>query len=241
MSAGRGGYASLGRAAAHEDMQLRCQKALRTGISRRLSPHGPSGADNSTGEGGVLAGRRRSRFPGLACRTGLGPALVQGVGAVACPVRRLPRLDRRFRADGFPQPRPSRPTAFEFGFLGGLRARPGPGMARNLGHLDVLASDTSAAALDERLGWPWRDVPARYGPWDRVYDLFQRWQRDGTWKYIFTWLQAQVAAVGRRSSTRQRETGNSSRTLWPKRTRRSTSQPITCCRRTTGPAPHHTG
>lgn len=40
----------------------------------------------------------------------------------------------------------------ENGFLGGLRARLGPGMARNLGHLDVLASDTSAAALYERPG-----------------------------------------------------------------------------------------
>nr|WP_324607703.1 transposase [Streptomyces sp. NRRL S-646] len=28
------------------------------------------------------------------------------------------------------------------------------------------------------------DVPERYGPWDRVYDLFRRWQRDGTWARI---------------------------------------------------------
>ncbi|WP_437107575.1 transposase [Streptomyces flaveolus] len=32
-----------------------------------------------------------------------------------------------------------------------------------------------------RTGAPWRDVPERYGPWDRVCDLFRRWQRDGTW------------------------------------------------------------
>ncbi|MDQ1051393.1 transposase [Streptomyces sp. V4I2] len=31
-----------------------------------------------------------------------------------------------------------------------------------------------------RAGAPWRDVPERYGPWDRIYDLFRRWQRDGT-------------------------------------------------------------
>jgi transposase len=37
-------------------------------------------------------------------------------------------------------------------------------------------------------------VPERYGPWDRVYDLFRRWQRDGTWKRIFTELQAQADA-----------------------------------------------
>ncbi|MFF7780490.1 transposase [Streptomyces tanashiensis] len=28
-----------------------------------------------------------------------------------------------------------------------------------------------------RTGAPWRDVPERYGPWDRVYDLLRRWQR----------------------------------------------------------------
>ncbi|WP_308312683.1 transposase [Streptomyces sp. ISL-11] len=32
-----------------------------------------------------------------------------------------------------------------------------------------------------RTGAPWRDVPERYGPWDRVYELFRRWQRNGTW------------------------------------------------------------
>ncbi|WP_425587834.1 transposase [Streptomyces marokkonensis] len=30
-----------------------------------------------------------------------------------------------------------------------------------------------------RAGAPWRDVPERYGPWGRVYDLSRRWQRDG--------------------------------------------------------------
>ncbi|MEU5114326.1 hypothetical protein AB0G64_22830 [Streptomyces longwoodensis] len=29
-------------------------------------------------------------------------------------------------------------------------------------------------------------MPERYGLWDRVYDLFRRWQRDGTWASIFT-------------------------------------------------------
>jgi transposase len=47
-----------------------------------------------------------------------------------------------------------------------------------------------------RTGVPWRDVPARYGPWDRVYDLFRRWQRDGTWKRIFAQLQAEVDVKG---------------------------------------------
>ncbi|MFD9504443.1 transposase [Streptomyces sp. NPDC060035] len=47
-----------------------------------------------------------------------------------------------------------------------------------------------------RAGTPWRDVPERYGPWDRVHDLFRRWQRDGTWKRILEELQAQDEAGG---------------------------------------------
>jgi transposase len=37
-----------------------------------------------------------------------------------------------------------------------------------------------------RVGAPWRDVPARYGPW----------QRDGTWRQILTGLQARADAAG---------------------------------------------
>ncbi|WP_422127593.1 IS5 family transposase [Streptomyces misionensis] len=47
-----------------------------------------------------------------------------------------------------------------------------------------------------RTGAPWRDVPERYGPWGRVYDLFRRWQRDGTWARILTQLQAEADAQG---------------------------------------------
>jgi transposase len=47
-----------------------------------------------------------------------------------------------------------------------------------------------------RVGSPWRDVPPRYGPWQTVYGLFRRWQRDGTWARIFTGLQALADAAG---------------------------------------------
>ena len=47
-----------------------------------------------------------------------------------------------------------------------------------------------------RTGAPWRDVPARYGPWQTVSGLFRRWQRAGTWQRIFTALQAQADARG---------------------------------------------
>ncbi len=45
-----------------------------------------------------------------------------------------------------------------------------------------------------RTGIPWRDMPAEYGPWGRVYDLFRRWQRNGTWHRIFTALQTRADA-----------------------------------------------
>ncbi|MGX8904647.1 IS5 family transposase [Streptomyces netropsis] len=47
-----------------------------------------------------------------------------------------------------------------------------------------------------RTGVPWRDLPERFGPWDRVYDLFRRWQRDGTWAKILTRLQTEADAKG---------------------------------------------
>lgn len=47
-----------------------------------------------------------------------------------------------------------------------------------------------------RTGAPWRDVPVEYGPWGRVYDLFRRWQRIGTWHRILSRLQALAQAKG---------------------------------------------
>lgn len=45
-----------------------------------------------------------------------------------------------------------------------------------------------------RTGAPWRDVPARYGSWQRVYGLFRAWQRDGTWARILGELQGLAEA-----------------------------------------------
>jgi transposase len=47
-----------------------------------------------------------------------------------------------------------------------------------------------------RTGAPWRDVPDRYGPCGSVYDLFRRWQRDGTWRRVVTALQGRADAAG---------------------------------------------
>ncbi|WP_435053495.1 IS5 family transposase [Kitasatospora phosalacinea] len=47
-----------------------------------------------------------------------------------------------------------------------------------------------------RTGIPWRDLPERYGPWETVYGLFRRWQRDGTWHRILEQLQARADTKG---------------------------------------------
>jgi transposase len=47
-----------------------------------------------------------------------------------------------------------------------------------------------------RVGAPWRDVPAGYGPWQTLYGWFRRWQRDGTWQRILAGLQSLADAAG---------------------------------------------
>ncbi|MEU0217242.1 transposase [Streptomyces sp. NPDC006265] len=47
-----------------------------------------------------------------------------------------------------------------------------------------------------RSGVPWWDVPVEYGPSGRIYDLFRRWRRDGTWQRVLTQLQALAEAKG---------------------------------------------
>ena len=47
-----------------------------------------------------------------------------------------------------------------------------------------------------RTGAPWRDVPPAYGPWQTVYGLFRRWQRNGSWRKILTALQGRADAAG---------------------------------------------
>lgn len=47
-----------------------------------------------------------------------------------------------------------------------------------------------------RTGAPWRDVPPRYGTWQRVYGLFRAWQRAGIWARILSDLQGRAEAEG---------------------------------------------
>lgn len=47
-----------------------------------------------------------------------------------------------------------------------------------------------------RTGWPWRDVPAVYPPWQTLYRWFRRWQRAGVWAQILASLQTRADAAG---------------------------------------------
>src|SRR5215210_7077392 len=45
-------------------------------------------------------------------------------------------------------------------------------------------------------GAPWRDVPERYGPWQRVYTRCRRWRRAGVWDRMLAAVQQQADAAG---------------------------------------------
>jgi len=45
-------------------------------------------------------------------------------------------------------------------------------------------------------GVPWRDIPARYGAWQTIYDRYVFWRRDGTWERIMAALQVQLDTNG---------------------------------------------
>ena len=43
-----------------------------------------------------------------------------------------------------------------------------------------------------RTGSPWRDLPAAFGPWATVWDLFDTWNHDGTLQAILDRLRGRV-------------------------------------------------
>ncbi|WP_442481268.1 IS5 family transposase [Aeoliella sp. SH292] len=40
-----------------------------------------------------------------------------------------------------------------------------------------------------RTGAPWRDLPERFGPWNSVFQRFNRWAKKGVWQQVFAALQ----------------------------------------------------
>jgi transposase len=45
-------------------------------------------------------------------------------------------------------------------------------------------------------GVPWRDLPARYGPWPTVYSRFRRWQQAGVWDRVLAAVQTDADLAG---------------------------------------------
>lgn len=43
-----------------------------------------------------------------------------------------------------------------------------------------------------RTGVPWRDLPAEFGPWQTVFNRFDRWSKSGRWQRLFEALRTDV-------------------------------------------------
>lgn len=48
-----------------------------------------------------------------------------------------------------------------------------------------------------RTGAPWRDVPERYGPWQTIFDRFNRWRKNGTLDRMLERLQIRLDKDGK--------------------------------------------
>jgi transposase len=61
-----------------------------------------------------------------------------------------------------------------------------PGSA---GWVGVRAKDNrlfvEAVLYRYRAGIPWRDLPARFGPWKQAHTRWSRWAESGIWKGVF--------------------------------------------------------
>lgn len=47
-----------------------------------------------------------------------------------------------------------------------------------------------------RTGAPWRDLPARYGPWKTVHHRFSEWRRSGAFEHLVQALQSELVMAG---------------------------------------------
>jgi putative transposase len=43
-----------------------------------------------------------------------------------------------------------------------------------------------------RTGVPWRDLPAEFGPWQTVFNRFDRWSKNGKWNRLFDALRTDI-------------------------------------------------
>jgi transposase len=62
------------------------------------------------------------------------------------------------------------------------------------GHFGVTAANNplfvEAVLYRYRAGFPWRDLPERFGDWEHVHRRFSRWAESGVWEQVFQHLAA---------------------------------------------------
>jgi transposase len=67
-----------------------------------------------------------------------------------------------------------------------------PLLPGRIGHVGAIAKDNrefpKGVLWGARIGFPWRDLPERFGFWGCVYVRYNRWSKSGTWQRIFDTL-----------------------------------------------------
>jgi transposase len=80
-------------------------------------------------------------------------------------------------------------------------ARLAPLLPPRAGHVGKPAHDhrriINGIVWKLRTGAPWRDLPARYGPWSTVACRFRRWRLAGIWDRLFAAVQREEDRAGR--------------------------------------------
>ena len=53
-----------------------------------------------------------------------------------------------------------------------------------------------AACWMRRAGAPWRDLPCKFGPWQRTYKRFSRWTSVGLWAKLYRAMRGSEQKIG---------------------------------------------
>ena len=73
--------------------------------------------------------------------------------------------------------------------LPGRPGNPGCSGEDNRGFID-------AVLWIARTGAPWRDLPPRFGPWNSIFQRFNRWCKRGVWERLFrVWQDADLECL----------------------------------------------
>jgi transposase len=65
-----------------------------------------------------------------------------------------------------------------------------------VGPIPDLRKHFNAVMWRFRVGSPWRDLPAEFGPWQSAYDRFRIWAKQGVFQHLMEAVIAEAAARG---------------------------------------------